>query len=890
MSNKRSDLVAQISKAATFAEQREAVMALDDYDKNQRTAAQNARDLDWADAVVRETLSPVVSHEVQRNVTDTDWLGEYTGSANTHKAVAEASLWYSRISPEVKSDAHEFAIQAEGFMRREASKHGEQSEAVLAEGLNYLGFLWRKDGHDKTAASGLDQIQQTVDSQENPRPTPLDPTVFDNFADEVHPINQGVVGTETSDRAPLLQEIMQEGQGQGQPEKPGGHMETGDYSNSYTDVQPMGTLDAASGPLQQQAMFTPSLAINQTMTLDDFRRQAASGLDQIQQVVDAHENPAPTAEPLQVAFPWLISEDAYGNGDSPQDETDKAQTLASRKQAGNNLHFYGPDHSRNAHDSDGNYMGYYTSVGGGRSAKNVQWVYAPYGNDDSDRYADHVDSQASGYAGSHGEAMSALQQAHNKRLSKGASRKQADMFGGSDAPHPVADSSYSNEGVMDQSAANYAQGVVDAANPQARPSFADASSAVPAGVQQYSQGYSDNIAGGRQVGNGNNPVQMPSTAQPQATASRSNPAVIFHEMFGNVTRAQLAAYRKHNVSPADHDDLEDIYGKGNHAAITKAVKDPANQTDGNFEQWKHWQNSGARFSSKKTAYAPEQAEQDLNELPWAEHENGFTAEQSQDNRHEFHVFNPEGEHVDTDNLLNHVDVDGAPNSRHMEQALNSWVQRGHHSMNPKDYVGTAPSVRSASFTKAATASTADFRKGYNYARQWKPGGPLVSMGSADFESGLFAGLTDFNSHREAFRAAHRKQARKDPSFGQRLAQHDAYTDYLSDNGIDVTASTSTDLDTMAPGSSPTSNTPINGPGTVPPLAGLADPAAPGGPAPYNGVPPYGVAVVPTGPGSMGLPSPGYVNVDPNQQLDRTKALAFRRTVQANLVSLNQQKG
>lgn len=792
MSNKRSDLVAQISKAATFAEQREAVMALDDYDKNQRTAAQNARDLDWADAVVRETLSPVVSHEVQRNTTDTDWLGEYTGSANTHKAVAEASLWYSRISPEVKSDAHEFAIQADGFMRREASKHGEQAEAVLAEGLNYLGFLWRKDGHDKTAASGLDQIQQTVDSQENPRPTPLDPTVFDNFADEVHPINQGVVGTETSDRAPLLQEIMQEGQGQGQPEKPGGHMETGDYSNSYTDVQPMGTLDAASGPLQQQAMFTPSLAINQTMTLDDFRRQAASGLDQIQQVVDSHENPAPTAEPLEVAFPWLISEDAYGN--------------------------------------DG---------------------------------------------------------AHE------ASRKQADMFGGSDAPHPVADSSYSNEGVMDQSAANYAQGVVDAANPQARPSFADASSAVPVGVQQYSQGYSDNIAGGRQVGNGNNPVQVPSTAQPQATASRSNPAVIFHEMFGNVTRAQLAAYRKHNVSPSDHDDLEAIYGEGNHAAITKAVKDPANQSDGGYySSWKHRNNveDQQRWASKKTAYAPEQAEQDLNELPWAEHENGFTAEQSQDNRHEFHVFNPEGEHVDTDNLLNHINVDGAPDSRHMEQALNSWVQRGHHSMNPKDYVGTAPSVRSASFTKAATASTADFRKGYNYARQWKPGGPLVSMGSADFESGLFAGLTDFNSHREAFRAAHRKQARKDPSFGQRLAQHDAYTDYLSDNGIDVTASTSTDLDTMAPGSSPTSNTPINGPGTVPPLAGLADPAAPGGPAPYNGVPPYGVAVVPTGPGSMGVPSPGYVNVDPNQQLDRTKALAFRRTVQANLVSLNQQKG
>jgi len=48
--------------------------------------------------------------------------------------------------------------------------------------------------------------------------------------------------------------------------------------------------------------------------------------------------------------------------------------------------------------------------------------------------------------------------------------------------------------------------------------------------------------------------------------------LIFHENYGDVTRAQLAAYRKFNVSPSDHDDLCDALGGGNHDAIVKAVK------------------------------------------------------------------------------------------------------------------------------------------------------------------------------------------------------------------------------------------------------------------------------------------------------------------------------
>jgi len=48
---------------------------------------------------------------------------------------------------------------------------------------------------------------------------------------------------------------------------------------------------------------------------------------------------------------------------------------------------------------------------------------------------------------------------------------------------------------------------------------------------------------------------------------------IYNEWYGEVTRAQLAAYRRYGVSPHDHNCLADEFGEDNHAAITAAVKE-----------------------------------------------------------------------------------------------------------------------------------------------------------------------------------------------------------------------------------------------------------------------------------------------------------------------------
>ena len=48
--------------------------------------------------------------------------------------------------------------------------------------------------------------------------------------------------------------------------------------------------------------------------------------------------------------------------------------------------------------------------------------------------------------------------------------------------------------------------------------------------------------------------------------------IVHNEWYGELSFAQQAAYRKHNVSPSDHDDLVRHFGGNDHAAITREVK------------------------------------------------------------------------------------------------------------------------------------------------------------------------------------------------------------------------------------------------------------------------------------------------------------------------------
>ena len=48
--------------------------------------------------------------------------------------------------------------------------------------------------------------------------------------------------------------------------------------------------------------------------------------------------------------------------------------------------------------------------------------------------------------------------------------------------------------------------------------------------------------------------------------------LVYQEQFGDVTPAQLLAYRKYNVAPIDHQMLVDEFGEQNWDTITLVVK------------------------------------------------------------------------------------------------------------------------------------------------------------------------------------------------------------------------------------------------------------------------------------------------------------------------------
>lgn len=162
---------------------------------------------------------------------------------------------------------------------------------------------------------------------------------------------------------------------------------------------------------------------------------------------------------------------------------------------------------------------------------------------------------------------------------------------------------------------------------------------------------------------------------------------------------------------------------------------------------------------------------------------------------------------------------------------------------------------SDAFVPAALRADPEFSKAYNFAQRWAPGQPLVKRGSAKFEAGLYAGITDRPEIQRAWIAEHWMAGDRHRALSRRIALHQSFTRKASRAKglrtamayLQAEAGTSTDLITDGPGTSPDpmGATPLNGPGTPPPMGGLGAPAAPGGSPPYQGAPPLpGGPVVP----------------------------------------------
>jgi hypothetical protein len=256
-----------------------AVAALETFDRQAAASAAAGRETDLGAEIVAHRMEPRTAHEL--HTAATDWLADFRdpGEGDFRVAmVSEAAVWYRALDPAVRQDGEELGLQARGRAHTLASAYGSKAPAAEREFLGYVGYLHQ-------GASGLPQIDQTVDPNNAPSQTPYPTEVFPTFGEEQDQFNQvedNNHGSQiSSDGAPLIQQVEQQnggGSGFGSgPEKPDEHSTGFDTSNSYAEVplgQP-GTLPTAPAATDSAGSSAPNPVAGQPQDAGADRRQAA---------------------------------------------------------------------------------------------------------------------------------------------------------------------------------------------------------------------------------------------------------------------------------------------------------------------------------------------------------------------------------------------------------------------------------------------------------------------------------------------------------------------------------------------------------------------------------------------------------------------------------------
>lgn len=150
LDNREADLIRAMS-IASREEYRDLVLELEQV-RSARTAAVNeASDIETADMIVRDHLTPrVTSAYVDQGLhsEQTDWLDDivdHTASRDiSNEMAAEASAWFGRVSSEVKADRDEFVEQAQGMASVLGGRYGEQAQYARGAFLDHVGHLHRQ--------------------------------------------------------------------------------------------------------------------------------------------------------------------------------------------------------------------------------------------------------------------------------------------------------------------------------------------------------------------------------------------------------------------------------------------------------------------------------------------------------------------------------------------------------------------------------------------------------------------------------------------------------------------------------------------------------------------------------------------------------------------------
>jgi hypothetical protein len=159
-------------KYASLEEQRRLAGDLEQLRAEATAEAQSDRDIELADSIVLDHLTPVLVHGFHSAATD--WLGEDTEytTADLHEVGqsmrAEASLWYRTVTDGVKANRSELREQAKGVARRLGSQYGEIADQASSIFLEYIGQLVTAEGTD------MGNIPSAAGDNTNPNSTPWD--------------------------------------------------------------------------------------------------------------------------------------------------------------------------------------------------------------------------------------------------------------------------------------------------------------------------------------------------------------------------------------------------------------------------------------------------------------------------------------------------------------------------------------------------------------------------------------------------------------------------------------------------------------------------------------------------------------------------------------------
>lgn len=259
-----------------------------------------AREVDLAEAIVRDHLVPVRVHE--HHTASTDWLADVdTGMdlrASEHEILAQASLWYGKTASFVKENPDEFTEQAKGVARRTAGAYGENADAAEHLFFSHVAAL-----HDREVKSGTIIVEADAATQAGGGTYNVFPT--GNY-EEALPES-----ATTSERAPQIQEL--EGAPSSgatdvsQENDPGLGVtnSTADADNGDANTRRSASKKESSMPHAQCPTCGGHGRVAVRATPPN-AKEAFSGLPQIQQVIDPSDTqPQATPLPQEVAFPWV---------------------------------------------------------------------------------------------------------------------------------------------------------------------------------------------------------------------------------------------------------------------------------------------------------------------------------------------------------------------------------------------------------------------------------------------------------------------------------------------------------------------------------------------------------------------------------------------------------